>query len=43
LEIGFTDMMSLEPCDFLLRPLNKITPPDNFKDEIDREEKEVKA
>lgn len=36
-------MMSLEPCDFLLRPLNKITPPDNLKDEIDKEEKEVKA
>lgn len=43
LEIGFSDMISLEPCDNLLRPLNKIKPPTGvIADTIDKEEKNVK-
>ena len=35
-------MLSLEPCDEMMRPLNKISPPEKFKDEIEKYESEVK-
>ena len=42
LEVGFSDWPSLEPCDTLLRPLNKICPPEFFKEEVDQLEDAVK-
>ncbi len=35
-------MISLDPCDKLLRPLSKIQPPDDLKAEIDEREGNVK-
>ena len=35
-------MISLEPCDELLRPLNKIKPPKQYEEEIGKYEKEAK-
>ena len=35
-------MLSLEPCDSMMRPLNKISPPDQYKEEIEKYETEVK-
>lgn len=42
LDIGYSDIKSLEPCDNLLNPLGKVKPPEKFKPEIDVLERQVK-
>lgn len=43
LDIGYSDIQSLEPCDSLLNPLGKVRPPQDLKPEIDRLEGNLKS
>lgn len=42
LDIGYSDIASLEPCDQYLNPLSKVRPPDDLKHSISHEEKKLK-